>query len=62
MSDPDPITTKEAARRLGVHRDSVARWIRLGLIPALRTPGGRYRLDPEVVERLRRQMREGGQP
>ena len=59
MADEKPITTGEAARRLGVHPATISRWIRLGELPAMRTPGRRrqYRIDPEVVERLRRQMR-----
>jgi excisionase family DNA binding protein len=58
MADEKPITTSEAARRLGVHRDTVARWIRLGDLPAMRTPRGQYRLDPQVIERMRRQMQD----
>jgi excisionase family DNA binding protein len=60
MSSAKPITTGEAARRLGVSPSTVGRWVRLGQLPAMRTPGkrGQYRLDPAVVERLRRQMQE----
>lgn len=30
-------------------------------MPALKTPRGQYRIDPEVIERMRQQMR-GSEP
>jgi excisionase family DNA binding protein len=64
MSSERPMSSGEAARRLGVHVSTVGRWIRLGLLPATRTPGprGQYRIAAQAVERLRRQMEEGEGP
>ena len=55
MAD-DLITTSEAARMLGVSRATVARWIKLGQLPAVRLPSGVYRIHRDVVERM---LREG---
>jgi excisionase family DNA binding protein len=38
------ITTGEAAAIFDVDPDSVLRWIKSGKIPAIRTPGGHYRI------------------
>ena len=57
MTDLDASTlvgTGEAARRVGVARQSLARWVLEGrLTPTLRTPGGHLRWD---VDDLRRQL------
>jgi len=42
------ITTGEAAALFGVDPDSVLRWIKSGEIPAIRTPGGHYRINRNV--------------
>ena len=39
-----PIGIKEAARRLGVHPDTIRRWARTGKIKSWRHPINRYRL------------------
>ena len=50
------LTTTEAARELGVHRTTLARWVRrYGLKPTLETMGGNYLWD---LDDLRRQLRE----
>jgi excisionase family DNA binding protein len=41
----------EAARQLGVHYQTAYRWIRSGQLPAALVDG-RYRIEPEAVERL----------
>lgn len=46
------LTTTQAAEMLGVSRDTVARWIRLGQLPAVRLPSGQYRVKREDVERV----------
>lgn len=46
------ISPGEAARMLGVHRDSIRRYSDLGLIEAIRTPGGQRRIDRESVENV----------
>jgi excisionase family DNA binding protein len=59
MTD-DLLTTSEAAELLKVHRDTVARWIRLGQIEAMKLPGGQYRVARAVVDELLRQLRQRG--
>ena len=46
------MTTGEAARRLGVGLTTVKRWVQLGLLRAIRTPGGHWRIPAGEVERL----------
>jgi excisionase family DNA binding protein len=61
MPDKSLLTTSQAADMLDVSRDTVARWIRLGQLPAVRLPSGRYRVRREDVERLLRQADEAGE-
>lgn len=42
------LTTGEAAAIFDVDPDTVLRWIKSGEIPAIRTPGGHYRIDRNV--------------
>lgn len=56
MADKELLTTAEAARLLGVHRETVARWARLSKIDAMQLPGGQYRIARAVVEEMRRQL------
>lgn len=56
MADKELLSTAEAALLLGVHRETVARWIRLSKLDAMRTPGGQYRIARAVIEELRRQL------
>ena len=42
------ITTGEAAAIFNVDPDTVLRWIKSGDIPAIRTPGGHYRIHRNV--------------
>lgn len=64
MPDPDPplLSTGETARRLGLSRTSLQRYVKAGQIePDLVTPGGHYRFDPEHVrEQLRALRRRDG--
>ena len=53
------LTTTQAAELLEVARDTVARWVRLGQLAAMRLPSGQYRISREAVEKLLRQLREG---
>ena len=53
------LTSKEAARLLGVSEASVKRWADGGLLPAERTVGGHRRFRPEAVAAFRRTSREG---
>ncbi len=45
------LTTGEAAAIFDVDPDTVLRWIKSGEIPAIRTPGGHYRLNKRVFLR-----------
>jgi excisionase family DNA binding protein len=42
----------ELADELGCHRERVRLWIRTGLLPAVRTPGGMHLVPGEFVERM----------
>jgi excisionase family DNA binding protein len=50
------LSSVQAAERLAVSPKTVSRWARQGRLPHLRTLGGHRRYDPEMVERLRRQL------
>jgi excisionase family DNA binding protein len=41
----------EVARLYGVSGSTITRWARLGLIPAVRTPGGHYRFPAAETRR-----------
>ena len=41
----------EVARLFGVSVSTVTRWARLGILKALRTPGGQYRFRAEEMRR-----------
>ena len=46
------ITVGEAAARLGVHRATAWRWCESGKMPAIKTPGGQYRVRAVDVEKI----------
>jgi excisionase family DNA binding protein len=50
------LSGSQAAQRLAVSPKTVSRWAKQGRLPHLRTLGGHRRYDPEMVERLRRQL------
>jgi excisionase family DNA binding protein len=47
---------RAAARRLGVHENTLRRWEQSGLIHAVKLPTGVRRFREEDVERLYREM------
>ena len=47
---------REAARRLGVHENTLRRWEQTGLIRAVKLPTGVRRFRAEDVERLHAEM------
>jgi excisionase family DNA binding protein len=47
---------REAARRLGVHENTLRRWEKAGLILAVKLPTGVRRFREEDVERLHADM------
>jgi len=52
---PRYLTLGQAARVLGVTRETLARWARVGHVPALKTPGGRWRfVEEDLILALRR--------
>ncbi len=53
---------REAARALGVSENTIRRWERRGLIPAVRLPSGVRRFRPADIERARTRMYEGLPP
>jgi excisionase family DNA binding protein len=60
------LTTSAAARLLGVHRSTVARWVDAGLLPAVRLPSagrrrGSIRIEASEIDRLRGQPRPNGE-
>ena len=52
------MTTGAAARMLGLHRDTVKRWISAGKLPSWRTPGGHRRIDLADVIAAQRTLHE----
>src|SRR5579883_877718 len=51
------MTTTEAAARRGVSQNTLRKWSDEGRVPAVRRPGGGYRrFDPDVIERVAREM------
>jgi excisionase family DNA binding protein len=56
---PDPsglLTSAEAAKMLRVSHSTITRYVRLGLLDAVRLPSGHYRIRQEDVERLLRRQ------
>jgi len=43
MADDDLLTSSEVAALFRVAPKTVGRWVSAGVLPAMRTPGGRYR-------------------
>jgi excisionase family DNA binding protein len=56
------LQVREAARRLGVHENTVRRWEETGYIHAVRLPSGVRRFRQEDVEATRKRMYEGLAP
>lgn len=55
------LTTAEAARLLGVHRRTLARYAKDGKVfPTVILPSGYYRWDPDDLRRQLRDMRRDG--
>ena len=52
----DLMRVREVARTFNVHHSTVLSWIKTGRLPAIRTPGGMYRVDPNAVKGLLAQL------
>jgi excisionase family DNA binding protein len=50
--ESDMLTTTQAAAMLGVDRATVARWVRLGQLAAVRLPSGHIRIRRRDLEKL----------
>lgn len=48
----DMLTTTDAAKLLNVDRATVARWIRLGQLAAVKLPSGQYRVRRKDLDSL----------
>ena len=59
MTGPRYVTAAEAARRLGVHKSTMARWIAAGRAPAEREGGGHWKVSVAWVGEARRQRERG---
>jgi excisionase family DNA binding protein len=54
-TDRDFLMTSDAARELGVARETVLLWERTGRLPAIRTQNGRRLFRRSDVERVKRE-------
>lgn len=52
MNPSDSITTREAARRLGVSLRTVQLWVESNVLPAWKTPGGHRRIPVSAISAL----------
>jgi excisionase family DNA binding protein len=48
----DLLTSAEAAHMLRVSQKTIARWVRLGQLPAIRLPSGQLRIRRTDVQKL----------
>lgn len=48
-SDP-LLRSSKAAEALGIHKVTLLRWIHTGLLPAIRLPGGEYRIRQSDID------------
>ncbi len=60
--DSGRLTTRQAARLLGVSHSTVKRWVDDGLMSSVRTAGGHRRIDRSAIERwLRKEPAKSGE-
>ncbi len=50
------LTISQAARRLGVHPNTLRAWSDKGLVEHVKLPSGYRRFTPEAINRLRERM------
>ena len=53
------LTITQAASELGVHPNTLRKWVDRGMVPATVLPSGYRRFSPEQIEQIKRQMLEG---
>lgn len=51
------IRLRDAERELGISRHTLRRYIREGALPAVRLPGGHFRIDAAQLQRFKREYR-----
>ncbi len=56
MAPPDAVTIRAAARRLGVHENTIRNWMHNGIIQFYRLPSGIRRIPLAEVHRLEGEM------
>jgi excisionase family DNA binding protein len=60
-ADHKLLNISEAARRLGIHDNTLRQWADRGKVKHVRLMSGVRRFDPDEIERVRREMGyEGG--
>lgn len=52
----EPIGAREAAKRLGVHENTIRNWEKRGLLHAAQLPSGVRRFSQEEIQRMRDEM------
>jgi len=55
-SKPKVLRRGEAAERLGVHPNTLAGWVKRGVLTGIQMPGGETRFHEEEVEALRERI------
>ncbi len=56
MTGRNIVGISEAARRLGVHQNTLRKWADEGILPTLRMPSGHRRFEIEELERFKKAM------
>jgi len=56
MAEKRLLTISQAARRLGVHPNTLRGWADRGLVPMIKLPSGYRRFDPDAIEQERQKM------
>jgi excisionase family DNA binding protein len=52
----DYLMISEVAKELGVHRDTIRRWIHKGFIKATKTFGNHFRISADELEKVRTEL------
>jgi len=50
------------ARQTGVTHATVLRWIRIGCLPYIKTPGGHYMIEKTTADKFIDSLKKGGKP
>ena len=55
-TEPRLLKITEAAKRLGVHQNTLRQWTDKGIVKAVMLPSGHRRYTRQEIERMRREM------